>query len=116
VVSDCYEDPAALGRGVDGLRARGHEAIVFHVVDPAERDLPWTAPATFQDAESGLRLPLRPDELRPKYQHLVKRHREALARRFAGSGVDYSVVETDRPLDHALYTYLDHRLARSRIR
>ena len=30
--------------------------------------------------------------------------------------VDYELVRTDEPLDRALYAYLDHRLARSRVR
>lgn len=116
LVSDCYEDPATVGTAVDVLRARGHEVIVFHVVDPAERDLPWNEPATFQDAETGQRLPLRPDELRPKYRRLVEAHREALAQRLVAAGVDYVPLETDKPLDQALYAYLDRRLARSRLR
>lgn len=116
LVSDCYEEPAALGTAVDALRARGHEVIVFHLVDPAERELPWTAPATFQDAESGVRLPLRPEELRPKYRRLMQEHRDGLSRRMVASGADYVPVDTDRPLDQALYAYLDRRLARSRMR
>lgn len=116
LVSDCYEEPAALGTAVDTLRARGHEVIVFHVADPAERELPWSEPATFQDAETGVRLPLRPEELRPKYRRLMEAHRAALARRLTAAGVDYVPIDTDRPLDQALYAYLDRRLARSRLR
>lgn len=116
LVSDCYEEPDALGTAVDALRARGHEIIVFHLVDPAERELPWTMPATFQDAESGARLPLRPDELRPKYRRLMDEHRAALSQRLAAAGVDYVPLDTDRPLDQALYAYLDRRLVRSRLR
>ena len=116
LVTDCYEDPAVFGTAVDTLRARGHEVLVFHIVDPAERDLPWTAPGTFEDAESGTRLPLRPEELRPKYRRLMEEHRQALTERMVAAGVDYVIVETDRPLDQALYAYLDRRLARSRLR
>ena len=116
LVTDCYEDPAVFGTAVDTLRARGHEVLVFHIVDPAERDLPWTAPGTFGDAESGIRLPLRPEELRPKYRRLMDEHRRALTERMVAAGVDYIPVETDRPLDQALYAYLDRRLARSRLR
>jgi uncharacterized protein (DUF58 family) len=116
LVTDCYEDPADLARGVGTLRARGHDVIVFHVLDPAERDLPWTAPGTFEDAESGVRIPLRPDELRSGYRRAVESHRRDLAQRLAGTGSDYEVVETDRPLDHGLYAFLDRRLALSRLR
>jgi len=46
----------------------------------------------------------------------MEAHRAALALRMVAAGVDYVPVETDRPLDQALYAYLDHRLARSRMR
>jgi uncharacterized protein (DUF58 family) len=59
LVSDCYAQPDALGRSIDALRMRGHDVIVFHIVDPAERELPGDAPTTYEDAESGVLLPPR---------------------------------------------------------
>jgi uncharacterized protein (DUF58 family) len=116
LVTDCYEDPAVLGTAAGALRARGHDVILFHLLDPAERDLPGGSAATFEDAESGTRIPLRPDEMRPKYRALVEAHRKAIADRSVAAGIDYVAVQTDQPLDHALYAYLDARLARSRVR
>ncbi len=116
LVTDCYEDPGAIGRAVDTLRARGHDVLVFHLLDRAEEEFPFDAAAVFEDGESGLRLPLRPDEVRARYQRLWSAHRAALERRFAAAGVDYIPVRTDEPLDRALYAYLDHRLSRSRVR
>ena len=116
LVTDCYETPEALGRATASLRMRGHDVIVFHLVDPAERDFPFSAATTFEDAESGSRLPLRPDDLRAKYKELVAAHHAAVAQRLAAAGVDYVRVDTDQPLDRALHAYLDRRLARSRVR
>ncbi len=116
LVTDCYDEPTALGRSVDVLRARGHDVLLFHVLDPAEEDFPFEAAAVFEDGESGLRLPLRPDELKDRYQTMWRAHRATLEKRFAAGGVDYIPVRTDAPLDRALYAYLDHRLARSRVR
>jgi len=116
LVTDCYEDPEVLGAAVGSLRARGHDVILFHLIDPAERELPGGGVATFEDAESGTRIPLRPDDLRTKYRTLVESHRKAISERSVAAGVDYVAVETDQPLDHALYAYLDARLARSRVR
>jgi uncharacterized protein (DUF58 family) len=116
LVTDCYEDPEVIGRAVDVLRARRHDVIVFHLIDPAEQDLPGGAVATFEDLESGIRVPLRPDELRTKYRTLFDAHRKALADRMIGAGADYVPVITREPLDHALYSYLDARLARTRVR
>ena len=116
LVTDCYEQPDAIGRAVDSLRMRGHDVILFHLVDPAERDFPFTAATTFEDSESGVRLPLRPDDLRKRYTELITAHFDALTQRLAGSGADYLRVDTSQPLDVALHGYLDRRLARSRVR
>lgn len=116
LVTDCYEQPDALGRAVDALRMHGHDLIVFHVVDPAERELPGDDDTTFEDAESGNLLPLKPRALRDKYQSLVRAHHEALQSRFAAAGADYVRLDTSEPLDRALHAYLDARLTRGRVR
>jgi uncharacterized protein (DUF58 family) len=116
VVSDCYEDPAQVQHGIGALRARGHDVILFHVLDPAERDLPGEGAATFEDAETGERLPLRPEALRERYLTEMSTHRAELARRLGADGADYVALTTDQPLDHALYSYLERRLAASRVR
>jgi uncharacterized protein (DUF58 family) len=116
LVSDCYEEPEVLRQSLAGMRARGNDVIVFHVIDAAERDLPWTSPGNFEDSETGARMPLRPDDLRQQYQKIFDAHRAALLREFSRERIDYTVVETDRPLDAALRTFLDLRLMGSRVR
>ena len=116
LVTDCYERADAIGRAIDALRTRGHDVIIFHVVDPAELSLPGDLPATFEDAESGTLLPLRPGELRTKYQELLTAHHSALTRRIAAAGADYVRLNTSEPLDRALHAYLDARLSRTRVR
>ena len=116
LITDCYERPELLGRAVDALRMRKHDVIVFHLVDPAELQLPGDLPATFEDAESGALLPLKPGDLRTKYQKLLGAHHEALQQRITGSGADYVRINPSEPLDRALHAYLDARLSRSRVR
>ena len=116
LVTDCYEQPDDLGRAADALRTRGHDVIVFHLVDAAERDFPFTAATTFEDAESGVRLPLRPEALRATYLTRMAEHHAAVSTRLSAAGTDYVHVQTDQPLDRSLHAYLDSRLARSRVR
>ncbi|MGH7592551.1 MAG: DUF58 domain-containing protein [Gemmatimonadales bacterium] len=116
LVSDCYEEPGALRRSLAAVRALGNDVIVFHVIDAAERDLPWTAPGNFEDSESGVRLPLRPDDLRQQYQQIRDAHSAGLLREFSAERIDYTPVETDRPLDAALRAFLDLRSMGSRAR
>lgn len=116
VISDCYEEPAVVQRSIGTLRGRGHDVILFHLLDPAERDLPGGSVATFEDAESGERLPLRPEALRQRYQAEMESHRQELARRLGQDRADYVPLVTDQPLDLALHAYLENRLAASRVR
>ncbi len=116
LISDCYEDPAVLRRALSGMRAQGNDVVVFHLIDPGERDLPWSAPGNFEDSETGVRMPLRPDDLRTEYRRILEQHRSDLATEFGRELIDYSAIETDQPLDAALRTFLDLRLMGSRAR
>ena len=80
------------------------------------RSLPDSPATTYEDAESGVLLPLRPDELRERYQTLITEHHAALAQRITASGADYVRLDTSEPLDRALHAYLDARRLRSRVR
>ncbi len=116
LITDCYEDPLALARAVGSLRARRHDVIVFHVIDPAERDFPFVNATTFEDAESGDRLPLRPEALAERYRTLHAAHCVDVRQRITATGADYVAITTDQPLDIALHAYLDRRLAAGRVR
>ncbi|MEO5798387.1 MAG: DUF58 domain-containing protein [Gemmatimonadales bacterium] len=116
VISDCYEEPPVLEKTLGALRSRGHDVVLFHVLDPAERDLPWETAVTFEDSESGERLPLLPEELRQKYHALMAAHQQALRDGLARNRVDYVPVTTDQPLDAALHSYLDRRMLATRLR
>jgi hypothetical protein len=61
-------------------------------------------------------MPLRPDDLRKQYQEIFAHHGAELLKEFGRERIDYAQVETDKPLDAALRTYLDLRLAGSRAR
>jgi uncharacterized protein (DUF58 family) len=116
LVSDCYEEPAVLRRALSGMRSRGNDVVVFHLLDPAERDLPFTGPGNFEDAETGDRMPLRPDDLRQEYQRIFAAHRDELVRELGRERIDYAPIDTDQPLDAALRRFLDLRLMGSRAR
>ena len=64
VISDLYDDPERVAQAVRPLRFRGHDVTVFHVLDPAEIDFPFDEAASFEDLESGDRMPIVPEALR----------------------------------------------------
>jgi uncharacterized protein (DUF58 family) len=116
LVSDLYEDPDAALRAIRDLAHRGSDVIVFHVLDPAEVHLSDDAPASYEDLETGERMPVVPDYVREEYRQLVAEHLAALEQRLGENRIDYFLIETNRPLDEALFHYLMRRQRFDRVR
>jgi len=116
LVSDLYEEPDALLEAIGPLRFRGHDMIVFHVMDRAELDFEYADPSAFEDLESGEQIPIVPEALAGQYRDLVQAHITGLTERFSANRIDYTLVNTSAPLDHALFSYLStrERLMRTR--
>ena len=91
------------------LRFRGNDLVVFHVLDPAELEFGFSDAQAFEDLESGAQIPVVPDAMRKEYVSLVNAHTTALQQRFSEVRVDYTLLDTSKPLDHALYKYLASR-------
>jgi uncharacterized protein (DUF58 family) len=116
LVSDLYEDPDAVLDAIGPLRFRGHDIAVFHLLDPAELDFSFREPSAFEDLESGEQIPIVPDALADQYRELVQAHVNALRERFSANRIDYTLLNTASPLDHALFSYLSTRERLSRVR
>ncbi len=116
LVSDLYEEPDAVIEAIGPLRFRGHDMIVFHLLDRAELDFEYADPSAFEDLESGEQIPVVPEALGAQYRELVQAHITALTERFSANRIDYTLVNTSTPLDHALFSYLSarERLMRTR--
>jgi uncharacterized protein (DUF58 family) len=116
LVSDLYEEPDAVLDAISPLRFRGHDVAVFHLLDPAELDFSFREPSAFEDLETGEQIPIVPDALADQYKALVQAHINALRERFSANRVDYTLIDTSSPLDHALFSYLSTRERLSRVR
>ena len=116
VISDLYEDPEVVAEAIRPLRFRGNDVIVFHVLDPAEIEFDFKDASSFEDLESGEQIPIVPDALRAEYRAMIRAHIEALSKRFSETRVDYAMLDTSKPLDYALFSYLTtrERLMKSR--
>jgi uncharacterized protein (DUF58 family) len=116
LISDLYEEPDAVLEAIGPLRFRGNDLVVFHLLDPAELDFSFTDPSAFEDLESGEQLPIVPAALGDQYRALVQAHITALTERFSANRVDYTLISTSSPLDHALFSYLTTRERLTRVR
>jgi hypothetical protein len=116
VISDFYEDPESIVDAVTPLRFRGNDIIVFHILDPSEIEFGFSDAQAFEDLESGEQIPVVPASLRAEYQSLVRAHIDALQQKFSEVRVDYAMLDTSQPLDHALYRFLGGRARKMRGR
>lgn len=91
------------------LRHHGHEVLVFHIIDPGERELPAASEVRFFDPESGRELLVSVADVRNEYREAVDEALQEWRRELKPQGIDYEVVETDRPLGIALRAYLRKR-------
>jgi uncharacterized protein (DUF58 family) len=116
LISDLYEEPDRVQSAVGMLRHRGHDVIVFHLLDRTEIDLdgsvgglPLDEATSMEDLETGERLPVVTPQVRERYRALVQEHIATLRRKLTELRVDYAQFDTTQPLDHALFNYLAAR-------
>lgn len=109
LISDLLVDPEATRLALRFLRHRGHEVLVFHLIDPGERELPGVRDARFIDPETNEEIPVSVADLRQEYREAVERALAEWQEYFAGQRIDYTLVGTDQPMAHALRTYLRKR-------
>ena len=113
VLSDFYEQPETIIKTVEPLRYRGNEVILFHVLDPQEIKPKFREPVLLVDMEdSHASLEVSPEYAREEYRHKIDFHIEALSSEARSAGLEYFLMNTDRPLDEGLREYLAVRKGR----
>jgi uncharacterized protein (DUF58 family) len=116
LISDLYVEPKVLLDSLAELRYRGHDVLVFHILDADEVELPEAEARQFQDMESGARLPIVHEQMREAYRLDLDTHMETLHRQLGEHRMDYRFFDTSEPLDHALFEYLTERQHRMQVR
>jgi len=110
LLSDLMDDPARILDGLKHFRHRGHEVIVFQILDPRELDLDFRGEVEFEALEEpGRRLRLEPAHMRDAYRERFDAWRSELRRDCRGQRVDLVEITTDTPFARGLGAYLRKR-------
>ena len=109
VISDLFDEPEKMLTGLKHFRHRKHEVIVFHVLDPYERNFSYKAEARFRDMETGELLLTNPHQIRKEYIEKLNDFVEKFSRACRASLIDYHLLDTSVPFDKALFGYLAKR-------
>jgi hypothetical protein len=92
------------------FRFKGNDVIVFHVMDPAELDLPFDGNVLFEDLEAtNIRVITDPRAIRSTYRQVVDEFIADMRKQCHDNAIDYQLISTATPLDRALASYLSWR-------
>ena len=109
LISDLFDDPDKVLSGLQHFRYKGHEVIVFHVLDPQELTLDFTQRTRFRDMESGEEIVTDPWHIQSDYQKSMEQFCDYIKSNCRQKNIDYVQLSTDLPLDMALSEYLIKR-------
>ena len=113
IFSDLFLDPEELGESLNQFRLRRNEVIVFHVMHSDELEFPFQDNTLFKGMEVQAELQTEPRALRQSYLDAVERYMERVKRVCSTAGIDHVLLDTSKPLNAVLSSYLNFR-ARSR--
>jgi uncharacterized protein (DUF58 family) len=95
VLSDFYDDPAAVFAALNPFIHRGFRIHLFHLLTPEEMDLGDGALARYEDMETRENVTLHPRALAESYREELQAHITRLRSLSAQRQVDYHVARTD---------------------
>lgn len=111
LISDLYDGPEEIVEAVSRVRRVGHDVIVFHLLDRAEKLLEGRGTYEFRDLETGETIHADLDRVRRAYTERMETTRAYFRRELERTGADYAELDTAEPLDRALAIYLRRRKA-----
>lgn len=114
LITDLFENVSKhddLLKSLRHLRYRGHEVLVFHVLESkTEREFDFPdVPMLFRDMETGEQVSIQPSQLKENYREAVRLFSERFRRQCIEYNIDFVELDTMEPYDKALLHYLNKR-------
>lgn len=106
VISDLYCDPEAMSKAVQPLAYRGHDIVLFQLLDPQELNPEWREAVVLEDIETHQAMNISPEYLSEEYGKRMEAHLSALRAAAARAHAEQVLISTADPLDRALRRYL----------
>jgi uncharacterized protein (DUF58 family) len=112
IFSDLLTDPEPVLQSLRRLRHRGHDVILFHILDEAEVNFPFDGLIDFEEPETSDHVDINADSFRADYLSEIRDFRDTYRRNCFQAGIDYVPLDTSMQFDRALTEYLLSRRAR----
>ena len=112
IFSDLLAEPGPVFQSLRRLRHRGHDVILFHILDEAEVNFPYDGMIEFEDPETQEKIVVDATSYRRDYKSEIESFRELFRSECFQTGVDYVPLDTSMQFDKALLGYLQSRQTR----
>jgi uncharacterized protein (DUF58 family) len=112
IFSDLLADPEPVLTSLGRLRHRGHDVILFHILDEAEVYFPFQGMVELEEPESQDKVCIDATSFKADYLSEIDAFRAGYRRDCFQRGIDYVPLDTSMQFDRALTEYLVNRQAR----
>ena len=109
IISDFLDDLESIMSGIKHYRYKGHEVIVFHILDNQELQLDFSERTQFIDLETNESITTDPWHIRESYQEGMQNFCNDMKINCRKNKVDYTLINTNQPIEVALFDYLIKR-------
>jgi len=109
LITDMLDDEERIIRTLQNLRAMGNDVITFQIMDDAELNFPFNEASEFIDMENDESFITTPATIRKSYLDNLNEFLSFCKKECQTSGVDYCLLNTAKPLDEALSSYMSKR-------
>jgi len=114
--SDLFDHVGEFVQGIEHLRFKGHNVAVFHVLDPHELQFPYDGSCKFIGLEEDGEIVTQPKRVRAAYLEELRKFLLEVRSACERAHVDYTLVDTSRPVDAVLSGYLIGRIRSVHVR
>lgn len=109
LITDMLDDEERVIKTLQNLRGMGNDIIVFHIMDDAELNFPFKESSEFIDMENDESYITTPAVIRKAYMENLNEFLSFCKKQCQISGVDYCLMNSSKPLDEALSSYMSKR-------
>ena len=109
LVSDLLDDPNKVINSLKHFKYNNNEVLVFHVLDPKERNLDYNNRTIFEDLETNQMIETEPWQINQSYKKEMDDLIQYYKTECLINKIDYNLLTTNQNLEWALSQFLNKR-------
>jgi uncharacterized protein (DUF58 family) len=110
VISDFLDDINSVLAALKKFQYKKSDVIVFHILDPIEKDFSFDKDSIFVDMETEEELSTQPIQIQKAYVDAMNEYLSIFKNGCNKYGFDYNLIDTSTPFDIALMSFFKKRV------